>query len=1037
MNIKRLIAKSISLYKPFYSLIAIAVTVAIAVITGSLVLGDSVRGTLIKRVDERLGKTETIIFSRYSYLNDSIVKFIDVEKQCTAALLLNGFVSAQGKLVPVTVWGRDDLEIKRGQAKINLELYNEIKTSQTENIVLRLPSAGMIPLGSMFVTDTYTTSLRLNLDSVISVEQGGNINLKNEQTIPFNIFVNREELAETMNIEGKINVILSDKIISKDDFAVAWNYTHSGLNVETKNETTEITSDRIFIQNQIVETLCEHDSASNRIYAYLANSIRKNSNSVPYSFITAVDYYDGEILKPDEIILSDYAAQRLNVKLGDSISVSYFVSKQLKTLTVDSVFLRVGKIVPIEDFQKNHSLKAEFPGLSNVERCTDWNSDLPINMNLITDEDEDYWKKYKNTPKAIVPYSTLATLWENAYGSATALQINDADKLKDLSYEMFDIQIIYPRESGISAAKSGVDFSSLFMALGFFIIISAALLMTVPLSEMLFRRRDELKLLSATGFSRKRISRLLLRESTPVVIFSAILGVIAGLAYTYIVLFLLGNVWKGATHTDGFGLYPNIIVVVSGMLIGIIFSILILYIHAVRALKNKTKSLNKKISIIKKLRINPAIISSFILIALLIANIFFIKSTVIFVFTGIVFLFTGWTWLSFFINKGTNTKMPFNAEKLMWSSLFYTKKQTMLSFVTLASGVFIVFSVGLNRQEFSDSSKIRAATGGFSLWCETSVPIYHNISTEEGRAKLALKDLSKDARVMQLLKYSADDASCLNLNKVSTPNVLGINVNDLANSDFKITKTIFDDTKENVLEKFKIAESGIYPALVDETVLMWSLGKKLGDTITYLGEKGETVSIILAGTTHNSVFQGYILMEKTLFSEIWSEISGSEIMLLKVPDEEIADTKMLISQALNNYGIRITTTGERMKMFYSVTDTYLTIFLTLGGLGLLLGIFSFAIVVRKNIVARAKEIRLYRSLGFYENRIINLLYKENIIVPFCAILTGTLGSLLGVSAGFGNVSIGIWTLAVIFLIIFIFCVVVFVKTSVKKYLQKM
>ena len=348
MNIKRLIAKSISLYKPFYSLIAIAVTVAIAVITGSLVLGDSVRGTLIKRVDERLGKTETVIFSRYSYLNDSIVKFVDAEKQCTAALLLNGFVSAQGKLVPVTVWGRDDLGIKRGQAKINLELYNEIKTSQTENIVLRLPSAGMIPLGSMFVTDTYTTSLRLNLDSVISVEQGGNINLKNEQTIPFNIFVNREELAETMSVEGKINIILSDKIVSKDNFAAAWNYACSGLNIETKNEITEITSDRIFIQNKIVETLCEHDSASNRIYAYLANSIRKNVDAIPYSFITAADYYDGEILKPDEIILSDYAAKRLNVKLGDSISVSYFVSKQLKTLTVDSVFLRVGKIVPID-----------------------------------------------------------------------------------------------------------------------------------------------------------------------------------------------------------------------------------------------------------------------------------------------------------------------------------------------------------------------------------------------------------------------------------------------------------------------------------------------------------------------------------------------------------------------------------------------------------------------------------------------------------------------------------------------------------------
>jgi putative ABC transport system permease protein len=328
---------------------------------------------------------------------------------------------------------------------------------------------------------------------------------------------------------------------------------------------------------------------------------------------------------------------------------------------------------------------------------------------------------------------------------------------------------------------------------------------------------------------------------------------------------------------------------------------------------------------------------------------------------------------------------------------------------------------------------MRTATGGFSLWCETSVPVYHNIQTEEGRAKLALTDLPKEARTVQLLKYSADDASCLNLNKVVTPNVLGIDMDELKTSDFKITQTIFDTN----FEKLKTAENSVYPALVDETVLMWNLGKNLGDTIVYRGEKGERVYIQLAGTLQNSIFQGNILIDKTLFTEIWSEISGSEIMLVNVPDEEITGTKMLISQALNNYGVRVMTTSERLQLFNSVTDTYLTIFLTLGGLGLLLGIFSFIIVVRKNILARMKEITLYRSLGFDEKRLFDLLYKENIIVPLCAILTGALGSLLGVSMGFGNVSVWIWALVIVFLLIFIFCLMVFVKVSVRNYLERM
>jgi len=129
VNIRHLIVRNIFLYKSFYRLIAIAVIVAVAVITGSLVVGDSVRNTLVKRVEERLGKTETIIFSRYSF-------FKAPPRGARGILLLNGFVSASGRLIPVMVWGTDDMEIEKGQAKINTALYNEIKTSPTKAIVL-------------------------------------------------------------------------------------------------------------------------------------------------------------------------------------------------------------------------------------------------------------------------------------------------------------------------------------------------------------------------------------------------------------------------------------------------------------------------------------------------------------------------------------------------------------------------------------------------------------------------------------------------------------------------------------------------------------------------------------------------------------------------------------------------------------------------------------------------------------------------------------------------------------------------------------
>ena len=75
----------------------------------------------------------------------------------------------------------------------------------SEDIVLRLPATGLVPSGSLFVTKNYTVGLRLSYEGLVPVDSGGNINLKNEQVLPFNVFVRRSDLAEALNVGGKIN----------------------------------------------------------------------------------------------------------------------------------------------------------------------------------------------------------------------------------------------------------------------------------------------------------------------------------------------------------------------------------------------------------------------------------------------------------------------------------------------------------------------------------------------------------------------------------------------------------------------------------------------------------------------------------------------------------------------------------------------------------------------------------------------------------------------------------------------------------------
>lgn len=1038
MKFSSLTKKNITYFTRYYKLVAVAVLITVTVIVGSLVVGDSVRTTLVNRVTERLGDTESIIFSRNSFMSDDLLQTSLFNETARGILLMNGFISQSGQLVPVYVWGVDDRSIAKGSARINPALAKAIERNLSNDIVLRLPETGLVPSGSLFVTENYTTSMRLAYDGIIEAKEGGNISMKNEQIIPYNIFVNCGELAEIQKLEGKVNLILDSKQITETDLNNVWDYTASGMSVQRKGEGyTEITSDRVFLQSEVVESILTKSSEPNRMFSYLANTIERNDTSIPYSFVTALDRYQGQTLRKDEVILSDYSANRIRAKVGDTIQVSYFTSDDLKTLSTDTVHVRVSRIIPMAQLSQDSTLSADFPGLSDVERCTDWDSDLPINMDLITDEDERYWDLYRSTPKAILSYEAVADKWGNSYGNATAIRVADAEPdLSDLRAEMFGIQLINPREAGLFAARNGVDFASLFLALGFFIIISAMILMLIPLSEMLYQRRDEIDLLKALGYTRKRIIKLLWMESAPVVLISSIVGVASGLLYTAIVMWLLGNVWKGATQTDGFAVYPGAVTLIIGFIVSIGISLLLLRRAIVKALKNKHN--DKPVRPIS-IRIKRLLLwfSAILSVAIIVINLFYLQSVTLFVIVGIILIGTAAIWGDYLISQnGMFNPARFDSSKLIWRTLFANKKQALLSFFALTIGVFIVFSVGLNRKGFADSSQIREGTGGYSLWGESSVPVYHNMSTAEGRSKLSLTDLPYGTEVVQFLRFGADDASCLNLNKVSTPTVLGVDMQALSSSDFRIMQNIYSPESDNAFTLMKQKTGSVYPALIDETVLTWGLMMSLGDTLHYENDKGEDVSIVLAGTLSNSIFQGHILIDRNLFSDIWPETAGSEVFLMKVDEARKEEVRTLLSQALNEYGVNVMTTNDRLKQFNTVTDTYLTIFMTLGGLGLLLGIMSFIIVIRKNLTIRRREIILYRTLGFTDDRIVDTLYRENLLVPLYAIATGVISSVIGVSLTFMNAGIWVWLMAALFTVFFVLCVIVFVRRSVRGEVQR-
>ena len=1006
MRSRELATGSIRYYRRFWRLIAIACAVAAGVIAGSLIVGDSVRHSLEKRTLDRLGDARTVIVSQNGYLDAAFAKAVPSGQ---GMLYSDGFVSADGRLIPVCVWGTDSVE--PGSVKINTTLGREIGAGKGSTVVLRLPRNGLVPSGSLFVTEEYTLGLRLSCTDVLSASQGGNLSLRVAQVLPFNVFVSRSELCENLETGDKISMVFSSRELDQGILDSAFKPEYAGLSVRLAPDgRSELVSDAVFLQEDVIEAFRERDAKPDRLFSYLANSITCGDAFVPYSFVTAEDYYRGESIPEDQIYLSDYTAARLGARIGDAITVSYYISPGMKQLQTDSVTLRVGKIIPLDDILADPGLSASYPGLTEAQRCSDWDSDLPLDMSLISQSDELYWEHYRSAPKAILPYSAVASSWKNPYGAATALRLEGDADLELLSASPCGVSMIHPLESGLAAARGGVDFGGLFLALGCFIITAALLLILNPLKEMLQKRRGEMDVLESVGVKPAAIRKMLTREAAPVLGIASLAGVAAGLLYAFLVLFLLGNLWKGATHTDGFVVYPRPVTLIVGLLAGLALALITVILTLRRSMRGSRKAARQA---------NPSRIKVWAIVctALMILLPFLSKplgAVVSFVLTGCLWVAAGTLWFCFYILKKPSNDV--SRSGLVRESLYYSRSGAILSFITLSLGVFIVFAVGLNRQDYTDASKRTALTGGYGWWCETSVPVYYDLSTPQGRNHLSLGTLSPQAEILQFLRAEGDDASCLNLNKVETPAILAADM-DVFLKDFP--------SGEITAEYMRSAPV----ALVDETVLLWGMAKQVGDTLRYSDSRGNPVDIVICGTLPNTVFQGNIVMDRSVFQRFWPQSTGSEVFLLRSPQQ---DDARIAATALNEYGIRVTPTLDRLKEFNSVTDAYLTIFLMLGFAGLLLGLVSFFVILRKNLAARKEDIEQWACLGIPKDTVRELLFKEYGPVPMLAVALGVSGALLSVIISFGNIPALIWILCIVFAA----CLLYGVYLSVKKVISK-
>jgi ABC-type antimicrobial peptide transport system permease subunit len=1032
MNFFKLIIKSFKYFFKGNLAIAGGVALTAAVITGALMVGDSVQYSLEQATRFRLGDiTHTVsgqdrIFTKD--LGNRLTKSADLP--VSAALYTQGSALKDGgayTLDNVQIWGPDENfsnvsgadfaydSLAENEAVVSENTAKRLMLKTGDYVLLRIRKTGIIPPNTPFAADNQTVSRRFKIKAIVGTEALGRLNLRQSQTAPFNVFLNYKSLSDVLDLENKANMLFisaeadTDPMIIKNALQESWTYRDANLKLRTLSgqNRQELISERVFIDSLSAARITSVLPHKTDVLTYFVNSIKLGEAEIPYSFVTG---FSAIALQDNEIIINEWAADDLNAKIGDTIHMQYFTVGPLKQLDTDSAEFIIKKIVPLEGIYADKKFMPVLPGLSDAGSCSDWNTGVPIDLDDIRDKDELYWKRYKGTPKAFISYQKAADLWSNRFGAHTAFRFSSDEyskaELQNILSENirpsdYGISVNAVMKNGLKAAKNGVDFGQLFLALSFFIIVSGILLTVLFFKFHIRQRNTQIGTYSAIGYSDKQIIRIILGEQFITAFMGSLVGIFIALLYNELVFNALNNLWYDIVRTDVLvtKLYPSTLLL--GFVITFGISLLSQYFTVRRMLKQESADLQKRTILSKNnfwKRLHTFSLYVFPIVIIALAVMQFTGTSVqnpalFFVIGGMLLIYIVLLTAAVLkrLNKKSHRKLSLSV--LSAKNAVRNPQRSLMVVLLLSIGTFLVISTGINKKDmFSNAEKKSSGTGGFVYYAESTVPILEDLNEPDVRRAFSL---DKSDTIVQFKVAEGDDAGCLNLNRVSNPRILAAKPELLSGHFSFVTKTDFLN-EDNPWKSLNRDSGDFVPAIADQTVIQWGLGKKVGDTLSYINAHGESITLKLIGGLKASVFQGNVIISEKHFLRHFPYSDGSNVFLIDGNFADSASIREELNLAFSDYGFAPELTARRLAEFKSVENTYLSIFLVLGAIGLLLGIIGLAVVIARSVWERRSESALLTTVGYSQRKVFRLYFREYVVLMLTGIFGGAAAAIISV-----------------------------------------
>jgi putative ABC transport system permease protein len=1027
------IFQSLRYYKKPVLIQILIIVLLSAVITGSLLTGVSVRQSLKQSSSERLGNTGIIISSGNRYFQSALVKRLnDISKiQCTGIVELAGFcqnLNSQKGAVNAHIYGvnkdffvfqgTDSLSLKSGEVAVNPKLAQYLNLKLGDEMIIRYSEIDNIPADAPFAPERKVKSIVMKIGAILGPERVGNFSLSISQITPLNIFIYINDLEDNGLKMNRLLVHKNSYSLNTLNgvFKNALKMTDIGLKVRTvkKTKESELVSDRVFIDGTIVNEISKLIPSSARVITYMGNHFNYGERSTPYSFISGLpSVLYPEITSGNGMIINRWMANDLGVKEGNVVKMYWYAPDSLNKLIEKNSQFVIKRIVDQKGIWSDSLLMPDFPGISGKASCSDWDAGVPIKTREIRKIDEDYWNRYRGTPKAFISYEKASELWGNNFGPVTSVRfpvgltargienkLNGSLDPYKLGFIATDIQ-----DQSLKASESSVDFGNLFLSLGFFLILASFILLSFASSLYFEAKTEHINTMYALGFKNNWIFNFLIYESAMVSATGCLIGAFAGYLADIFITKALNTVWNGAVQTNTLQPYFSLLPILTGFVLTFITIIVLMIIKIKRYLKVLHRKGNK---VLKMHQGNKNLlflsVSSYVTISLLILSILLKEERLLFSFaSGTSLLLTLiFLWRQYYL--GIKKRVLGNTESgKQFSRLYYSFNSSgaVTSILFIAAGIFTVFITEVNRMNFNERSANRSGgTGGYLLWCENTIPVKEDLNNNSSRRTLGLDD-AKLSRVkyIQMKRSSGNDASCLNLNHIISPPLLGIDPTDfIKNKSFTFSRALKTKNLRNPWQYLKLApQANVVYGVADQTVLDWGLKIKIGDTLILRAENGLPLKIIIAAGLQSSVFQGNVLIGIENFSRYYPSVSGSTVMLADGKPELVELLKNTLNERLESYGLNIERTNDRLASFYTVSNTYLSVFAVFGVLGMIVGIIGLGFILLRNFNERKREFALMLAIGFKAAKIRRMILSEQFLILFAGVSSGIISAMVATS----------------------------------------